>query len=233
MRDRGRIVLVVLAAASVLLVAVWQGQRAWEHARVFRPATTSSPTLSPLFSRAVVQLGKGEEACLAPVTYYPETARGRFRMHAPRAPGPRLAFEASGPGYRATGVTDRLPVRVEGTVDFEFREPRREVTGRFCWRNRGPTPIDLIGTNEGRSLTPVELTVDGKPRKDQELELVLFKRGGHSLRSRRAELIDRAASLTGGLAPEWLLWPVMLLVFGSPLVVAAAFAMAVWRSPRP
>jgi hypothetical protein len=229
LRSRRRIALTALAVCSVLVVTLWHGQGAWRGARALRDATTSSPTLAPLFSRAVVKLEKGDEACVEPVTYYADTARGRFRMRVPRAPAPNLVMKATAPGYDAT-ATVKLPVQVEGTVNVEFREPGREVTGRWCWQNRGPTPVQLIGTNEGRSLTIADLTVNGRRRDGEELELVLFERGGHSLRSRRGELIDRAASMTGGLAPEWILWPVALLLFGSPLIVAALFGLSVWRS---
>ena len=233
MPSRSRIWLVVLAVASVLVVTVWQGRGIWNYAKDLRLATTSSPTLGALFSRAVVRLEeRGDRACIAPVTFYADTARARFRVQSPRAPGPRVTIEAAGPGYRATATTATLPPRTEGLVDLEFRPPGREVTGRFCWHNRGPTPVQLIGTNEGRSLTIVETTLNGRPRENEELELVLFERGGHSLRSRRGELIDRAASMTGGLAPEWVLWPAALLVFGSPLLAAAAFGLGVASSAR-
>lgn len=226
---RRPVVLTVLAVASVLVVTLWHGQGAWDGSKALRKATTSSPTLSPLFSRAVVLLRRGDVACNGPVTYYADTGLARFRMRAPREPAPRLELVASAPGYRATATT-RLPVGVEGTVEVEMRPPGREVTGRFCWRNRGPTPVQMIGTNEGRSLTIVTTTLNGQRRENEELELVLFERGGHSLRSRRGELVDRAASLTGGLVPEWLLWPVVLLLLGSPLVVAAVFGWSVWAS---
>ena len=230
MRSRRRIALTALAVLAVLVVTVWHGQGTWNGAKALHDATTSSPTLSPLFSRAVFLLKKGEEACVAPVTYYADTGQARFRAQSPRAPGPRVEVVATAPGYRATGRSVRLPPQTEGTVDVELRPPGREVTGRFCWRNLGPTPVNLIGTNEGRSLTIAEATVDGRKRRDEEIELVLFERGGHSLRSRRSELVERAASLTGGLAPTWVLWPIVVLLFGSPLVMAAVFGWSVWRS---
>lgn len=233
MPRRRRVALTALAALSVLVVAVWHGQGTWNTAREYRDATTSSPTLGALFTRAVVRLEKkGDEACLEPVTFYADTARARFRVQSPRSPGPRIEIVASGDGYRATATTAVLPPKTEGLVDIEFSEPGREVTGSFCFRNRGPTPVQLIGTNEGRSLTIVDTTLNGTPRRGEEIELILFERGKHSLGSRRGELIDRAASMTGGLVPSWLLWPVALLVFGSPLVVAVAFALSVWRDPR-
>jgi len=230
LRSRRRIVLTVLAVASVLVVTLWHGQGSWNYAKARRDAISSSPTLSALFSRAVVRLEKGGEACIAPVTYYADTGRARFRLRSPRAPGPRVTIEASGPGYRATATSADLPPETEGLVNLEFRQPGREVTGRFCWRNRGPTPVQLIGTNEERSLTIVETTVNGEPRRGEELELTLMKRGGHSLGSRRGELVDRASSLSGGLIPEWVLWPAVLLLLGSPLVIAALFGWSVWTS---
>lgn len=228
---RARVALTALAALSVLVVALWHGQGTLDAARDYRDATTSSPTLGALFSRAVVRLQKGDEACLEPVTFDAETARARFRVQSPRAPGPRVEIVASGPGYRSTATSPVLPPETEGLVDLEFPEPGREITGSFCFRNKGPTPVQLIGTNEGRSLTIVDTTVNGRKRPGEEIELALFKRGKHSLGSRRGELIDRAASMTGGLAPPWVLWPVVLLVFGAPLVVAGAFALSVWRDP--
>lgn len=229
---RTRIALTALAALSVLVVALWHGQGSWNHAKRLRDATGSSPGLGALVSRSVFLLKKGDEACLSPVTFYGDTARARFRVQAPRAPGPRIRFTASGAGYRASATTATLPPETEGLVDIEFAPPGRRVTGRFCWRNVGPTPVNLIGTNEGRSLTPATATVNGREREDEEIELVLMERGGHSLRERRSELVERAAALTGGLAPEWLLWPAAFLIFGSPLLVAAAFALSVWRDQR-
>ncbi|HEX8123154.1 MAG TPA: hypothetical protein VF549_18020 [Solirubrobacteraceae bacterium] len=226
-----RVLLVVLAVASVLVVTVWHGRGTWNSAAELRDATTSSPTLGALFSRAVVRLETpGDTACVAPVTFYADTARAHFRVQSPRKPGPKVTIEATAPGYRATATTAQLPPKTEGLVDIEFKAPGREVTGRFCWRNRGPTPVQLIGTNEGRSLTIVDTTLNGRPRRGEEIELVLFERGGHSLRSRRGELVQRASSMTGGLAPTWVLWPVVLLVFGAPLFVAVAFGLSVWRS---
>ncbi|HEX2084886.1 MAG TPA: hypothetical protein VHF89_04320 [Solirubrobacteraceae bacterium] len=233
MHSRRNVALVALAALSVLVVAAWHGQGTWNHAKAFRDATTASPTLGALFSRAVVRLERpGDEACLEPVTFYAETGRARFRVQSPRSPGPRVEIVAAGPGYRATAVSPTLPPQTEGLVDLEFERPGREVTGSFCFRNRGPTPVQLIGTNEGRSLTIVDTTLNGRPREGEEIELILLKRGRHSLRSRRSELIERAASLTGGLAPTWVLWPVAILLFGSPLLVAAAYALGVASSVR-
>jgi hypothetical protein len=230
LRSRRRIVLTVLAVLSVLVVAVWHGQGSWNHAKALRPATTSSPTLSALFSRAVIRLDKGQEACLDPVTYYADTGLARFRLRAMGKPAPRVTIEATGPGYSATATTAPLPPKTEGLVDLEFTPPEREVTGRFCWRNRGPAPVQMLGTNEERSLTLVETTVDGRRRNGEEIELVLFEKGGHSLRSRRGELVERASALSGGLVPEWLLWPAVLLLLASPLLMAGLFGWSVWTS---
>ena len=219
-----------LGAAAVLLMLLWQWAGILDYAKYKRDARTATPTLSALFSREVVLLQANESACLEPVTFYAETGQARVRVQVPRAKAPRLDLEMRAPGYRETIRVPPLAPKTEGEVRVEFPQPRREVTGEFCFHNRGPTPLNVIGTNEGRSLTPVELTVDGRPKEDAGLELQLLKAGGHSLASRRGELIDRASAFDAGFVPEWLLWPIALLLVGLPLIVAALFGLSVWRA---
>jgi hypothetical protein len=220
------------AAVGALLMLLWQWSPIADFVTYKRDARTSSPGLSALFSREVVLLKAKQSACLKPVTFYADTGQARIRLRAPRRPTPRIDLQMRAPGYSETVRLGPLDPRVEGLGVVEFPEPRREVTGEFCFRNRGPTAIQLIGTNEGRSLTPVELRVDGVLKKDASLELALLRAGRHSLGSRRGELIDRAATFTSGWTPEWLLWPIALLFGGLPLVVAALFGVSVWRAER-
>jgi hypothetical protein len=223
----------VVAAVSALLMLAWQWGTIYEYVKYKRDARTSSPGLSALFSREVVLLDANESACLAPVTFYADTGQARVRVQVPRRRAPRLDLEMRAPGYRERITVPPIEPRAEGEVRVEFPQPGREVTGEFCFHNRGPTPINLIGTNEGRSLTPVELTVDGRPKENASLELALLRAGGHSLASRRSEIVDRASAFTAGLVPGWLLWPIGLLLVGLPVIVAVLFGVSVWRAERP
>lgn len=221
-----------IAALAALATLIWQGGAVWGFVTDRRDAWTSSPGLGALFTREVVLLRAGERACLRPVTFYADTGQARVRLRAPRSPSPRVDLHMRGPGYSEVARIPRLDPQVEGVAAVEFPRPGREVTGELCFRNRGPTPIQLIGTNEGRSLTPVDLLVNGRLKPNADLELILLKAGTHSLGSRRSELIDRAAAFTGGWVPRWLLWPIALLFAGLPVVVAALFGVSVWRAER-
>jgi hypothetical protein len=233
LRSRRPLLLGLLGGASVLLMLLWQWAAIYDYAKYKRDARTSTGGLSALFSREVVLLQGGGRACLEPVTFYADTGQARVRVQVPRRKAPRLELEMRAPGYVELVKVPPLEPQVEGEVKVEFPEPGREVTGEFCFHNRGPTPINLIGTNEGRSLIPVELTIDGRPKENANLELALLKGGGHSLASRRGELVDRADSFTAGFVPSWLLWPIALLLVALPLVVAALFAWSVWRAEQP
>lgn len=218
-----------LGALAALLVLAWQWGEIYEYAKYKRDARTSTPGLGALFSREVVLLKAGGRACLEPVTFQPETGQTRVRVQVPRKVAPRLDLSFRAPGYSERVTVPPLEPRVEGEVRVEFPRPEREVTGEFCFHNRGPTPINLIGTNEGRSLLPVDLTVNGEAREDANLELHLLRPGGHSLASRRGEIVDRASAFTAGLIPGWLLWPVALLLVALPLIVAVLFGWSVVR----
>lgn len=230
MRRRAPLLLGVLGGAAVLLMLAWQWATVYDYALYKRDARTSSAGLSALFSREVVLLKAGQRACLEPVTFAPDTGQARVRVQVPRKKAPRLDLEMRAPGYRERVTVPPLEPQVEGEVKVEFPQPGREVTGEFCFHNRGPTPINLIGTNEGRSLLPVELTIDGRPKPDANLELALLEAGGHSLASRRGELIDRASTFTSGWIPSWLLWPIAALLVALPLLMAVLFGLSVTRA---
>lgn len=219
-----------VAALAAVAMLLWQLGAVSGFVTDRREASTSSPGLGALFTREVVLLRAGGRACMRPVTFYADTGQARVRMRAPRSPTPRIDLQMRGPGYSGVARIPRLDPQVEVMTAAEFPRPGREVTGELCFRNRGPTPIQLVGTNEGRSLTPVDLRVNGRLKPTADLELVLLKAGSHSLGSRRSELIDRAASLSGGWLPSWVLWPVVLLLAGVPLLVAALFGVSVWRA---
>lgn len=229
-RPARNVVLGVAGAVAALLMLAWQWGTVHEYGTYKRDARTSTPGLSALFSREVVLLDANESACLSPVTFAAETGQARVRVQVPKKRSPRLYLRMRAPGYDERVTVPPIEPRVEGEVRVEFPQPRREVTGEFCFLNRGPTPINLIGTNEGRSLLPVELTVDGRTKQDANLELHLLRAGGHSLASRRTEIVDRASAFSAGLVPEWLLWPVALLLVGLPLIVAVLFGLSVTRA---
>jgi hypothetical protein len=223
-------VLGVAGALGALLMLLWQWGEIHEYGTYKRDARTSTPGLSALFAREVVLLDADESACLEPVTFAADTGQARVRVQVPKRRAPRLDLEMRAPGYDERVTVPPMEPRAEGEVRVEFPQPRREVTGEFCFHNRGPTPINLIGTNEGRSLLPVELTIDGRPKDDANLELQLLRAGGHSLASRRTEIVDRASAFTAGLVPAWLLWPVALLLVLLPLIVAVLFGVSVTRA---
>jgi hypothetical protein len=229
--DRRAAVLAVLGALGAVLVTLWHSGEMRAFLDRERDAVTASPGLAALFQRAVVRLDRGERACMAPVTLYADTGRARFRLRVPKRL-PALAAEIRAPGYAAQAAVRGLDRETEQLAEVTFPEPGREVTGRFCWVNGGRSYAQLIGNGEGRSLSPTELTVDGRHVPNAELELILLERQPVALRDRPGELVDRAASMTGGLAPAWILWPALVLLLASPLIVAVTFGLSVWRAER-
>ena len=139
---RARIALTALAALSVLVVArLARPGDAERRPRVPRRDDVLAHARARSSRARSCELEKGDVACLKPVTFDAETARARFRVQSPRAPGPRIEVVASGPGYRATATT---PGPAAGD-----RGPRRPRVPRAEARGHGQLLLPQQGPDAG------------------------------------------------------------------------------------
>jgi hypothetical protein len=210
--------LVVVAAAWLVPLGSWVTRE--------RGVITANPGLRPYTSVVQVPLDAGEQACVSPVPFEERTAKAIFAVVARRTPAPVLEVTAEAPGYRAQGRATRYPTtgRPE-TVEVGFPAPGRDVVGRVCWRNAGATRVELVATDEQKSVGPAETRVEGEVL-PSDVQLVVAEPELRPLTERPAQLVDRVAAISGGL-PRWGLWVLLAVVLvGFP----AGAAYAVWRS---
>jgi hypothetical protein len=105
------------------------------------------------------------------------------------------------------------------------------VVGRLCVTpERGR--VQLVGTNEPRSLTAAQATVNGKPVPGVSVAVTLTRPGTTTFTGELGTVVDRASALTGGIVPAWLAWLLLVLAaVATPVLVGAAFVLALWRDP--
>jgi hypothetical protein len=195
-----------------------------------RDVATSTPSPGPYYSRLDVPLRPGSQACVARVPLDTATGRVRFRV-AGRRPGlARVAIEAAAPGYRQRrALTVRLPRDMTPAPALAaIAPPPSDRLGTVCLRNQGDSPLGVYGTNEAPSIGLSQTSVDGRSLgATHGAELALFEARRASVLGRLGTLASRAADLTGGLAPAWLVWPLaVLLVAGAPLAVLGGLWLA-------
>ena len=184
-----------------------------------RDVVTSNPGLAAYTSIARFEVPAGALACVAPVSLEEGTERARFRIGAPPGRVAPLEVTVTGPGYRAEAVADDYAPGTEQLVEVRFEAPEEPLTGRLCVRNGGRRPVTLLGTDEPKSVSRAETTVDDEVQPG-DAELTLLEGEPRPLAERPAQVVDRAAALSG--LPEALLWLVLVLVLAFPLLGALA-----------
>jgi hypothetical protein len=200
-----------------------------------RDIVVSTPTLVGLLTVANTDLSSHDSACLAPITFVPEARQVQITV---QSDGTRsLQVLAQGPGWTerhtVTTAGDRNIVRVPIA-------PPHTVTGKLCVTNRAHGKASLIGTNEPRSRTVAQLTVNGKPGPEgQTFAVSLLAKNPETLLARLDDAVRGASTLSGGLAPEFVLWILLVVCLvaipGFPviaLVLAAGDYPSSRRSPR-
>jgi hypothetical protein len=199
-------------------------------------AVESTPSLAGLLSRSTVHVGAGETACVKPVTFVAKKTIARFTVNARgRRPVP-LRIVADAPGFHSESDVLDHPPGVDAPAEVTLAPAPRSVTGALCLTPKGAA-VDLVGTNEPRSLAFADTFVGGKRAPSGvDAAVTLLEAHSTSLAGRTSAILDHASAFTGGWAPVWLLWPALVLVVvGLPAGALAALVMATGaqREPRP
>lgn len=220
----------VVGLTAAALVAILGVLTQWRpFVTVERDVITATPSLAGIFQRDVVELRRGESACVAPVRFSPDTRRLALLAVAPLGTGQAtVAARASDGSWRTSVRAARFGAKVDGPLQVRLpAAPPRDLVGRVCVRNDGPTPFGLVGTAEGRSDAPAVTTVDGEARPD--VALTLLEERPASLLSRTGEVLGHASTLTSGLVPTFVLW---LVSVGLLLATLAGIPYALWAAVR-
>jgi len=204
---RSRVVLGALAAFVVLAAILWIP---W--ATEDRVIVASTPGPPPAFGIAP-----------APVK---ATEIGEIGVTSTKGGGSPLAITASAPGYRATA---KVPggYDPDGAIRFDIKPPSRSVLGQLCIRNAGRRTVNLVATNELRTMGRPSLVIDGTVQ-PIDAKLLFYDRVRLSYASRIGEILGHAANLTPGFMSKGVLFLFALLALaGMPVAMALALARAV------
>jgi hypothetical protein len=221
--------LAAVAAAIVILLGIVFPLR--KDAERKRDIVIATPTLVGLQSVAATELKPRDSACLMFVTFTPQMRQIQITTQSDH-PRP-LEVVASGPGWseghEVTASGDRAVLRTPIA-------PSRNVTGKLCVINRGHGKVSLIGTDEPRSRTATQMTVNGRPGPPGRTYAVsLLAAKPQTLLQRLDDAVRGASTLSGGLAPRFLLWILLVLcLIGIPAFPIIAFVLAAdgYRSSR-
>jgi hypothetical protein len=221
--------LAAVAAAIVVVLGILFPLR--KDAVRKRDIVVSTPTLVGLLTVANTDLSAHDSACLTPITFTPEARQVQITVQSDGTRSLQVVAQGSGWTERHTVTTAgaRNVVRVPIA-------PPRTMIGRLCVTNTGHGKASLIGTNEPRSRTVAQLTVNGKPGPEgQTFAVSLLARSPQTLLARLDDAVRGASTLSGGLAPRFLLWILLVVcLVAIPLfpVIALVLATGDYRSSR-
>ena len=154
-------------------------------------------------------------------------------MHAPARPGPAPALRivAAAPGYRATAGVGGYPRSADAPVTATLAPAPRAVEGRLCVTPSGGR-VELVGTNEPRSQTLMQVAVDGDKVAGIDVALTLTRGQTATFTGHLGTIADRTSALTGGLVPAWLAWILLVLAaVATPVLALAAFGLSLRDRP--
>lgn len=209
--------LVVFALVAAIVWVPWFTEK--------RTVIAATPVTPPLFGVTPVPLGPGKAACLDELTLAPEMEIGQIGVRTDAGPGPALEVTVEGDGYRDT---TRIPGGYEPTQALQFRlePPAAALIGRLCVRNAGDRPVELIGTNEFRTMGRPTMTADGQSQ-PFDFQLQFFERERESFAGRIGDIFGHAAVFTPGVVPAALIGMLALLaLIGIPVGILSALARA-------
>lgn len=225
MPERRHTVLAVVAAAAVLVATAAFG---WGPALTReREVLVATPSPPGLFNRLEVRLRPGEHACLTPVPLTPNASAVRVIALARPGADAVLGARVSGPDRRffKGGQSSGWATGRDAVVTVEVGAPPVEGEGQVCLYNEGEDPFALIASDEPRTFSATRTSVNDEPGPQVALSLV-DPRPASTL-DRLGTVVDRASQLSGGVAPTWLLWPLLVLMaLGVPAAVLVALADA-------
>jgi hypothetical protein len=222
---------IIAAIATAVVVVVGIGFPLRKDAERKRDIVISTPTLVGLLTVANTDLTSHDSACLTPITFTPQARQVQITV---QSDGPRsLEVSTQAPGWSerhmATSGGGRAILRVPIS-------PPRTMTGRLCVTNTGRGKASLVGTDEPRSQTAVQESVNGKPGpQGRTFAVSLLGSGPQTLLARLDDAVRGASTLSGGLAPTSLLWILLVLcLIGIPALPVIAFVLAAgdYRSSR-
>jgi hypothetical protein len=213
---RSRVVIGALAAFAVLAAILWIP---WATEK--RAIVASTPVPPPVFGITPVPVKAGSTACLQNVTFYSRTRIGELSVTNTRGGGSPLAITATAPGYRSTA---RVPggYDPDGAIRFGLARPSKSVLGQLCIRNAGRRTVNLVATNELRTLGRPTLVVDGAAQ-PVDAKLVFFDDVRQSYAGRIGEILGHAANFLPSFLPRGVLFLLGLLALvGIPIAMTAA-----------
>lgn len=188
-----------------------------------RAVPVSTPSTNSMFiAPALIEVPPGERACLDDVLLDPEADIARFRVGTYGFEGPPLALTLFAAGFRedvrvGPGYADNAE------IDVALDGPPRELIGTACISNGGRRLIALYGTAEDRTLSRVDVTVDGEPV-SADIALSFWERERSTVLARTPEILELMTAFRP-IGP-WLTWPLLFLVLiGMP-------ALALWALNR-
>jgi hypothetical protein len=221
--------IAAIATAVVVVVGILFPLR--KDAERKRDIIVATPTLTGLLAVASTDLSTHDTACLTPITFTRDARQVQITV---QSDGPRsLLVVTQGPGW-----TERHPVTSSGgrAVVRVPIAPPGAVTGRLCVTNTDRGKASLVGTDEARSRTTVQETVNGEPGPEgRTFALSLLAKSPQTLPARLDDAVRGASTLSGGLAPTFLLWILVVLgLIAIPVFPALAFVLAAedYRSSR-
>lgn len=226
----GRFRLALPIVAALLVIAVYvAGALHWYRPFLTQERTVvvSTPSLEALYSLKEVRLRPGQHACISPLPLDPDVRSVRLVLHPRGSGGIPLSFALRAPGYVGRGRFAAYPAGATVPVIAPVRPtPALTADGTLCVRNEGRRTVGLVGTDEPQTVSLPATSVDGKPPGPVDPAVTFLNNGPRSVVDLAGTIIGRASDFTGGAAPAWLLWPlVLLLVLGVPLGIAAALAL--------
>jgi hypothetical protein len=214
-RTAAALAAAVIAAGALLLLGFYLLHK--------EKPIAGTPAPRALFKTAVFTIHPQERACLSPVTL---PRRGDLMQLEVRevqtgAHGiPPVEAILNAPGYHATAS---LPAEEpEGVVGLPVQPPPHDVIGSICLVNRGTSPVGLAGSTEARSVSRVQLTLNGRPTAG-DIALTFLKNRPQSRLSRIAEVFEHASNLTDRLIPAWLIWLLAVVALCAVPVGTVAF----------
>lgn len=189
-----------------------------------REVPVSTPGTAPLFlNPALIEIREDERACATDVLLDPDADLARFRVGTYREPGAPLEVTLSGPGYRErAAVPGGYPDNA--VIDVPVEGPPRELIGRACIENVGEDLMGLYATQEVRTQSRIEVTVDGESS-ELDLALAFYEEEPQSIAARLPAIMS-AATVFRPIGP-WLAWPLLVLLLAG---IPALALWALWRA---
>jgi hypothetical protein len=175
-----------------------------------RELVAATPSPRPLFDLTLVEIGAGEELCIADVTIPSDAEELRLQVATRTAPGPALGLRLQAPGYE-----ERLIVPGgypdEALVTAAMRAPAATRLGRVCIAHNGPGTVALAGTTEDRTQSRPHGALAGE-RLPADTYLAFYEREPGSALAHAPDIIERMSAFRPGFVGPWLGWPLLALV---------------------